>query len=50
MTDSPMLTGKRREGPCLRCTISAIVALVIGAWMTIVLVRSLAAVGRRLRG
>jgi len=50
MTDSPMLTGKQREGPCLRCTISAIVALVIGAWMTMVLVRSLVAVGRRIRG
>lgn len=38
-----------REGPCLRCTISAIVALLIGVWMTLALVRSIGAIGRRLR-
>ena len=49
MTGSSTAAGEGREGPCLRCTISAIVALLIGAWMTMVLVRSLAAVVGRIR-
>lgn len=39
--------GDSARGPCLKCTASALAALTLGAWLTVVFVRAARAVVRR---